>query len=142
MGELPIKNFVRLPCAGLGVDSDTTWNEVHTWAAARIAVGCALDLAFKGTVFEYMKAAVHLVKSIRARNLLFLTFNFNLCVAVAAGELRNGYAIIRPPGHHAEYQQAMGFCFFNNVAITARQLINKLNLKKVLIVDWVGILWY
>ncbi|RXG51952.1 Histone deacetylase 4 [Armadillidium vulgare] len=105
LGELPIKNFVRLPCAGLGVDSDTTWNEVHTWAAARIAVGCALDLAFK----------------------------------VAAGELRNGYAIIRPPGHHAEYQQAMGFCFFNNVAITARQLINKLNLKKVLIVDWVGI---
>ncbi|KAB7501190.1 Histone deacetylase 4, partial [Armadillidium nasatum] len=102
LGELPIKNFVRLPCAGLGVDSDTTWNEVHTWAAARIAVGCALDLAFK----------------------------------VAAGELRNGYAIIRPPGHHAEYQQAMGFCFFNNVAITARQLINKLNLKKVLIVDW------
>ncbi|KAB7506517.1 Histone deacetylase 4 [Armadillidium nasatum] len=110
LGELPIKNFVRLPCAGLGVDSDTTWNEVHTWAAARIAVGCALDLAFKV-----------------------------LNPAVAAGELRNGYAIIRPPGHHAEYQQAMGFCFFNNVAITARQLINKLNLKKVLIVDWVGI---
>lgn len=48
LGAIPIKNLVKLPCRGIGVDSDTTWNELHTSAAARLAVGCTLDLAFKG----------------------------------------------------------------------------------------------
>lgn len=48
LAELPVKNLVRLPCGGLGVDSDTTWNEIHTAPAARMAVGCVMDLAFKG----------------------------------------------------------------------------------------------
>lgn len=56
---------------------------------------------------------------------------------VATGELRNGFALVRPPGHHAEHQQAMGFCFFNSIAIAAKQLHHKLNLDKILIVDWV-----
>lgn len=41
---------------------------------------------------------------------------------VAESRLRNGFACIRPPGHHAEYNQAMGFCFLNNVAITVKYL--------------------
>lgn len=48
LSELSLKNFVRLPCGGIGVDSDTTWHEVHTAPAARMAVGCVIDLAFKG----------------------------------------------------------------------------------------------
>jgi len=48
LSQLPIKSFVRLPCGGIGVDSDTTWNELHTAPAARMAVGCVVDLAFKG----------------------------------------------------------------------------------------------
>lgn len=47
LSQLPIKSFVRLPCGGVGVDSDTTWNELHTAPAARMAVGCVVDLAFK-----------------------------------------------------------------------------------------------
>lgn len=43
---------------------------------------------------------------------------------------------MRPPGHHAETVQAMGFCFFNSVAIAARQLRSRLNLEKILILDW------
>jgi len=46
--ELPMKNFVMLPCGGIGVDSDTTWNDIHTPFAARMAAGCVIDLAFKG----------------------------------------------------------------------------------------------
>ena len=55
---------------------------------------------------------------------------------VMAGEADNGFAMIRPPGHHAESDRAMGFCFFNNVAIGARYLRSKHKLDRVLIVDW------
>lgn len=47
LATLPIKNFVRLACGGIGIDSDTTWNELHTAPAARMAAGCVIDLAFK-----------------------------------------------------------------------------------------------
>jgi hypothetical protein len=53
------------------------------------------------------------------------------------GEIRNGFAVVRPPGHHAEAQQAMGFCFFNSVAIAAKQLRLRHKLERILIVDWV-----
>ncbi|XP_049860821.1 histone deacetylase 5 isoform X2 [Schistocerca gregaria] len=102
LSQLPVKSFVRLPCGGVGVDSDTTWNDVHTATAARTAVGCVVDLAFKA----------------------------------ATGDIKNGFAIVRPPGHHAEASQAMGFCFFNSVAIAARLLQQRLNLHRILVVDW------
>ncbi|XP_023633606.1 histone deacetylase 5 isoform X1 [Capsella rubella] len=58
---------------------------------------------------------------------------------VAEGELDSGFAIVRPPGHHAETDEAMGFCLFNNVAVAASYLLNErpdLGVKKILIVDW------
>ncbi|XP_073956942.1 LOW QUALITY PROTEIN: histone deacetylase 4 [Choristoneura fumiferana] len=60
----------------------------------------------------------------------------DLAVRTAKGELRNGFAVVRPPGHHAEPNQAMGFCFFNSVAVAARLLHTRLRLQRVLIVDW------
>uniref|UniRef100_A0A672VDN8 Histone deacetylase n=1 Tax=Strigops habroptila TaxID=2489341 RepID=A0A672VDN8_STRHB len=94
--------FVRLPCGGVGVDSDTIWNEVHSSGAARLAVGCVIELVSK----------------------------------VATGELKNGFAVVRPPGHHAEESTPMGFCYFNSVAIAAKLLQQRLNVSKILIVDW------
>ncbi|XP_037380186.1 histone deacetylase 4 isoform X2 [Talpa occidentalis] len=94
--------FVRLPCGGVGVDSDTIWNEVHSSGAARLAVGCVVELVFK----------------------------------VATGELKNGFAVVRPPGHHAEESTPMGFCYFNSVAVAAKLLQQRLNVGKTLIVDW------
>ncbi|XP_067355997.1 histone deacetylase 4-like isoform X3 [Channa argus] len=94
--------FVRLPCGGVGVDSDTIWNEVHSSSAARLAVGSVVELVFK----------------------------------VATGELKNGFAVVRPPGHHAEESTPMGFCYFNSVAIAAKLLQQRLNVNKILIVDW------
>ncbi|CAK6963669.1 histone deacetylase 4 isoform X2 [Scomber scombrus] len=94
--------FVRLPCGGVGVDSDTIWNEVHSSSAARLAVGSVVELVFK----------------------------------VASGELKNGFAVVRPPGHHAEESTPMGFCYFNSVAIAAKLLQQRLNVSKILIVDW------
>ncbi|KAM5272051.1 histone deacetylase 9 isoform 4-T4 [Ctenodactylus gundi] len=101
LGDDSQKFFSSLPCGGLGVDSDTIWNELHSSGAARMAVGCVIELASK----------------------------------VASGELKNGFAVVRPPGHHAEESAAMGFCFFNSVAITAKYLREQLNISKILIVD-------
>ncbi|NWR26238.1 HDAC7 deacetylase, partial [Emberiza fucata] len=61
-----------------------------------------------------------------------------LAFKVATRELKNGFAVVRPPGHHADPSTAMGFCFFNSVAIAARQLQQKGKLSKILIVDWVS----
>lgn len=58
-----------------------------------------------------------------------------LSEAVSKGEFENGFAIIRPPGHHATQNKAMGFCIFNNIAIAAKNLIIKNLAKKILIVD-------
>uniref|UniRef100_A0A8C6PTS4 histone deacetylase n=1 Tax=Nothobranchius furzeri TaxID=105023 RepID=A0A8C6PTS4_NOTFU len=102
LGPISQKMYAVLPCGGIGVDSDTVWNEMHSSAAVRMAVGSVIELAFK----------------------------------VAGGELKNGFAVVRPPGHHAEESTAMGFCFFNSVAITAKLLQQKLGVGKILIVDW------
>jgi acetoin utilization deacetylase AcuC-like enzyme len=56
--------------------------------------------------------------------------------ALFAGEIDNGFALVRPPGHHAERGKGMGFCIFNSVAVAARYLIRKHGLKRVFIVDW------
>jgi acetoin utilization deacetylase AcuC-like enzyme len=59
-----------------------------------------------------------------------------LIKAVMEGRLHNGFALVRPPGHHAERDRAMGFCLFNNVAIGAQYAIQVFSLQRVLIVDW------
>jgi len=56
--------------------------------------------------------------------------------AVMAGRVDNAFCAVRPPGHHAEHDRAMGFCLFNNVAIAARYFQRKHGLARVLIVDW------
>lgn len=55
---------------------------------------------------------------------------------VMAGEIKNAFCAVRPPGHHAEKSRAMGFCFFNNVAIGAAYALKKYDLKKVVILDF------
>ncbi|KAM7006401.1 histone deacetylase 7-like isoform 2-T3 [Tautogolabrus adspersus] len=60
----------------------------------------------------------------------------DLALKVAQRELKNGFAVVRPPGHHASHSSPQGFCFFNSVAIAAKQLQQKLNVSKILIVDW------
>ncbi len=56
--------------------------------------------------------------------------------AVLDGEIENAFCAVRPPGHHATRNEAMGFCFFNNVAIAARHALDVRGLKRVAIVDF------
>jgi acetoin utilization deacetylase AcuC-like enzyme len=56
--------------------------------------------------------------------------------AVMAGELENAFCAVRPPGHHACHDKAMGFCFFNNVAVGAKYALERYNLERVAVVDF------
>src|SRR5437763_4238713 len=56
------------------------------------------------------------------------------CEAILAGEVANAFALVRPPGHHAERERAMGFCLFNNIAVAAAAAIAR-GLSRVAIVD-------
>lgn len=51
-------------------------------------------------------------------------------------EVKQSYALIRPPGHHATYESPMGFCIFNNIAVAARHAQDKYGAKKIIIIDW------
>lgn len=55
---------------------------------------------------------------------------------VMSGSVENAFCAVRPPGHHAEADRAMGFCLFNNVAIGARYIQKKYRLQRILIIDW------
>ncbi len=56
--------------------------------------------------------------------------------SIEAGEFCNGFALVRPPGHHALKDRAMGFCLFNTVAIGAHHLKRHYGAKRILIMDW------
>ncbi len=56
--------------------------------------------------------------------------------ALMAGKIKNAYCLVRPPGHHAEPDDAMGFCLFNNVAVAARYALDHHKLERVMIIDY------
>ncbi|MDN5850075.1 MAG: histone deacetylase [Nitrococcus sp.] len=56
--------------------------------------------------------------------------------AIAAGDARRAFCCVRPPGHHALAERAMGFCLYNNVAVTAAHAQAALGMERVLIIDW------
>ncbi len=61
---------------------------------------------------------------------------FSAMDAITNGDVDNAFALVRPPGHHAEADRAMGFCLFNNVALGAHYGRKILGLERIMIVDW------
>jgi acetoin utilization deacetylase AcuC-like enzyme len=61
---------------------------------------------------------------------------FASIAAVAAGDARNAFCLVRPPGHHAERSRAAGYCVFNHAALGVRFAQRSLGLRRVLVVDW------
>ena len=60
----------------------------------------------------------------------------SLCKNILSKKIDHGYAIIRPPGHHADMSTAKGFCIFNSVAIAVKYILNKNEKTKIAILDW------
>lgn len=58
---------------------------------------------------------------------------------IMTDKIDNGFAIIRPPGHHAMHDEPNGYCYFNNAAVVAKLAIDKYKLERVLIIDWDGL---
>lgn len=56
--------------------------------------------------------------------------------AVCRGNVERAFAVVRPPGHHAECARAMGFCFYNNVAVAALAARQEKGIERVLVLDW------
>ncbi len=94
---------------GGSFDPDTTVSPA-SFEAARLACGAAL-----GAVDAVLKGAPG---------------------GVHRGECDNAFAVVRPPGHHATAERAMGFCLFNNVAVAARYAQRQYALERVAILDW------
>ncbi len=62
--------------------------------------------------------------------------SIDLTKAVISGDLKSGFALLRPPGHHALANRSMGFCLFGNIAITAKVALAQPGISKVAIVDF------
>ena len=56
--------------------------------------------------------------------------------AVMSGEVNSAFALVRPPGHHATRDEAMGFRLFNNIAIAAKYALNSFPVKRIAIIDF------
>ncbi|KAK9889890.1 hypothetical protein WA026_008692 [Henosepilachna vigintioctopunctata] len=65
-----------------------------------------------------------------------LTWTIEVTKSVCQGTFHNGFAIVRPPGHHAKYNAFEGYCYFNNVAIAAEKCLQEKLCKKVMIIDF------
>ena len=112
--------------------ADPQWIEsIHSYTyIRRAAAACTGGLSYLDSMDVAISSRSHEVALLAAGAALVLADS------MMAGEIQNGFALVRPPGHHAENDSALGFCLFNNVAILARYLQKQYGLDKIAIVDW------
>ncbi|XP_063548311.1 histone deacetylase 6 [Cydia strobilella] len=80
--------------------------------------------------------AIYIHPSTHELALLSAGSTIDMVDRIVSGEIQNGAAFVRPPGHHAMRAEPCGYCFYNNVAIAAKHAIDKRGLNRILIVDW------
>jgi len=115
----------------------------HTAACAYRAAGCACALVDWVLALDHPRvpadhAASPSAVPRQADQTIAIASSTSTLAADQASPFgwRNGFALVRPPGHHAEQHCAKGFCVFNNVAVAARRALDHHGLQRILIVDW------
>jgi acetoin utilization deacetylase AcuC-like enzyme len=127
---------------------------LHDWhgaplerVPARIAEAEEIRLAHTDDLYERIARTQHMTRAHIDADTTTCDRSFETALLAAGGLLelsdavatrafRNGFAFVRPPGHHATAGQAMGFCLFNNVAIAARRLQRRHGFERIAIIDW------
>ncbi|KAI0633452.1 histone deacetylase complex protein [Trametes polyzona] len=127
MKKLPIRRVLREEA--LLVHSQALWDKV-------VALHSLTDQDIADSEAYYNDLSLYVHPSTPYAAQLSAGGVIEASMAVARGEVKKAFAIVRPPGHHAEPDEHMGFCFFNNVSIAAKVVQLRSTLKKILILDW------
>ncbi|KZT11050.1 histone deacetylase complex protein [Laetiporus sulphureus 93-53] len=127
MRRLPIRQVIR--SEALLVHSEALWEKVMA-----IQSMTDQDIADSAAYYDELSLYVHKSTPYAAR--LSAGGVIEAALAVARGDVKKAFAIVRPPGHHAEPDEHMGFCFFNNVSIASKVVQLRTSVKKIMILDW------
>ncbi|KAF8973205.1 histone deacetylase complex protein [Flammula alnicola] len=127
MKWIPIREVRR--DEALLVHSEDHWDKV-------MAIQYLTDQARADSEEYYEQMSLYVMPGTTRAALLSCGGVIEACLAVARNELKKTFAIVRPPGHHAEPDEHMGFCFFNNVSVAARVVQQLTPLKRIMILDW------
>lgn len=92
------------------------------------------DIILSASYYEHL--SLYVCEQTTRSALMSCGGTIEAALAVARGELSRTFAIVRPPGHHAEPEEHMGFCFLNNVAVATRVVQQLTPIKRILILDW------
>ncbi len=135
-GTLPAEHVLRLGARQATIEELTTVHDARYIERVRHTVELAME--GKGYDGPPRRLANEVYVSAGSYTAALLAAGAPLAAldAIGEGRARNGYALVRPPGHHARPNQAMGFCIFNNVAVAARYAQQRWGWKRVLIVDY------
>ena len=123
------------PLASLG-DIELAHGRMHVAALRGLSDGLAEEIAAGGPAHVQIDPDTSMNASTWDASLRAAGAALAATDAVMAGELENAFCAVRPPGHHACRDKAMGFCFFNNVAIAAKYALARHGLERVAIVDF------
>ncbi|MFX1324200.1 MAG: histone deacetylase [Promethearchaeota archaeon] len=94
------------------------------------------ELSAKTNRIQYLDADTAVSSKTFEASLYSVGGNLQAADEILNGNIKNGFALVRPPGHHSNSHKFAGFCIFNNIAVTAEYLFREKELNKIVIIDW------
>jgi len=139
LADEPRKYMWRIPARHASQEEITlVHHPSHFHWVKELATKPTAELRRLSTILDQGRDSLYVGSMTFEASLISAGGAIETCKSVVKGECRNAIAIIRPPGHHAEFDSPMGFCLFNNVPIAARVCQQDFPdvCRKVLILDW------